>query len=241
MALPTQPVWNGSHELEEQPGSPDWNFQAGREQVTRVWQGPYESCLAARPPMNQAMSGTPADLLVSNARVVHMEGGKGELTVTLSKEGRGDSEEEEEPYQAKYEVEWLRVEKKLESHTYFRDLTTSDLDKLREWEGKDKASERATAYAALSSLAKELADKKARGQDTYLIYTPIARRTMLVNNMPTVTPCGVRENPPAGCKAPSGYDYLKTACRGTKTGTFGRWELIEEWTGVDEWDPDIYE
>jgi hypothetical protein len=39
---------------------------------------------------------------------------------------------------------------------------------------------------------------------------------------------------------PGGYLWLSTADRSTRTGTYGKWQRVQEWTGADSWDATIY-
>ncbi len=92
------------------------------------------------------------------------------------------------------------------------------------------------AYSALSDNAKALVDRLKRGQDTYVVYAPVARRTTKFSTKAGNTRCGFLSNPP-GDAAVAGYLYLKTADRSTRDRN---WTRSEEWTGADEIDTEIY-
>jgi hypothetical protein len=92
----------------------------------------------------------------------------------------------------------------------------------------------------LSSNAQALAQKKLRGQTTYRLRAPVCRETIESMILPTSNPCDVIENPPSACQPPTGYVYVRSAQRGTKTGRYGKWLQQREWEGADYVDTDIY-
>src|SRR5205814_388524 len=111
------------------------------------------------------------------------------------------------------------------------------LDAIEEWKNTTGASDRGAKYSALSSNAKKFADKVKRGQDSYVVYQPVARQTERLSYRPTAEPCGILQNPPYGLQI-TGYEYLKTADRVTRQGKY--FESAREWSGAEFWDHDIY-
>ena len=98
-----------------------------------------------------------------------------------------------------------------------------------------------------------LAQKMMKGVDTYTIYAPVLTRTTLWSSMPTdVGNVGVIEVPAvrAGWEVIGAADiaawvalankWLKTASRSSPNQD-GTYSLVEQWTGADEIDGDLYE
>jgi hypothetical protein len=251
------PLWKGFKDLAERPESPDWDFSGSKKTCTRTFEGPYDKCLDKRPKLGQNMADIPLDYFVSNTKVKRIAGAKGALTITMeSYVPETHSIEQSEPYQPQYEIEWVEIERKLEQHPRYQTggakaFTDEDFASLPKWEDEaDPALKKIFKFTIvnadnkketkeLSENAKDLATKKLRGQESYIIYSPVARRTSQSRDVPVTSPCGKRQTP-AVPSVPSGYVWLKTADRATRTGRYGKWERIEEWTGADFWDEDIY-
>jgi hypothetical protein len=94
---------------------------------------------------------------------------------------------------------------------------------------------------ALTAPAKFYAVKRYNGMESYQMYAPIARKTTLTRKLPAKGNCGFRQTPTGfGSDLPTGYVWLKTADDATRTGSHGKWERREDWTGAHYWDTDIY-
>lgn len=91
----------------------------------------------------------------------------------------------------------------------------------------------------LTDNAQDLAKKKLKGIDSYRVFYPVARATTQSRIVPQTNPCNVRGTP-AVQGIPAGYKWISSAWRGTKTGTYGKWEQQLEWEGNDDIDPDLY-
>ena len=97
-----------------------------------------------------------------------------------------------------------------------------------------------------------LAQKMIKGVDSYTIYAPVLTRTTLWSHMPdSVGEVGVIETPAVrdgweiiGAQSLDAWTglanmWLKTASRSTPNQD-GTYSLIEQWTGADEIDGDLY-
>lgn len=143
------------------------------------------------------------------------------------------------------EVEWSQIEKPIEQHPRYLTggaaaLTAADLDAIEEWRNATAAADRSSLYTALSANAKELADKIRRGQTSYIVPAPVARKTTKGFEAPSSSAQGVRQTATPITGAPAGYVWLGTADRAVRQGGRGKWERVQEWTGADDWDSDIY-
>jgi len=214
---------------------------------TRVFLGKFADLLRAVPPHGGVYQDLPVrGLLVSHSRLVRQRGGLGTLTVYLSTRLGEDNFE--------LEVEWGLLEKPIETAPPFKNLSDAEREHVRLWEdlGVD-ASKRREAFeyptvnspdpgsdgdwAALSGAALLLAKKKAKGVEVWQTPAPVVRRTRESITRPTTTRCGRRETPPVSI---SGYQFVKTSDKATRSGRAGPWSRVEEWTGAEEWDSDLY-
>jgi hypothetical protein len=239
-------IWKGSKALTEAPTSGLYENSKEGPRYTRQWVGPHAACIAAIPARLSVIPKSPAGFTVDNVRIEKATGGRGIMTVVLSPAPIQDYTEEGNVV---LEVEWVEIQKRIETHPIFGPagdsehpkagnylLTATDRDQVAAWQAITAASERTTAYTALTDHAKELAKRLQRGQDSYVTYAPLCRRTTKYATKPTNTRCGLPDNPPPALKV-AGYKYLKTADRGTRDRT---WTRTEEWTGADSIDTDIY-
>jgi hypothetical protein len=240
-------LWRGSKEIAESPESPKWDFQTDKNVCVRTFYGPYASCLARKPTNGQKMAdlGSDSGLQVVNVKVNKQKGGKGEMIVTLEEGYTYTSVSTSQP--PKYEIEWVQTDRKLESHDRYSELTDEEFALVQQALDAQNKAERDIALTddAFGDLMFELYEKKRKGQDAFTLYSPVLRRTTIWTGAHKATPCGVRMEAaelPAVLQtmAPDGYVWMKTADRGTQSGRFGKHERIEEWSGFDSIDADIY-
>ena len=259
-------LWRGSKALTEAPDSPEWDFGNDKDTCTRVFVGPYATCLSGRPAYGANMADMPADLrklfFVTGVKVRRAPGGKGLLTVTLQRDHMAGAKSlDRKETDSQYEIEWTQVERPLEQHPVYaatapgwwagirKPLTSDDLNALAMWEKEEDYTKRKAFQftdkngdeVTLSSNAQHLAGKKLRGQEAFLMFSPVVRKITQMRACPDGSACGRRVLTPRFVRgALRKYRFLKTADRGTRSGDFGRWERTREYTGADEWDSDIY-
>jgi hypothetical protein len=227
-------TWRGSTAIQEDPNSPEVAVTQSGVNVVRIFNGQY-SVLAGVPIIRGAIY---PDGQLDEGNLKKAPGGRGILVmkfVPFSFAGIDSPG-------GIQEVEWLEVQKKLETHPRYSpggtaELTEDDLDKIEQWRNAANATERHTAFVALSTNAVDFVTKVARGQDSYVVYAPVARQTLKLTSEPTPQPCGVIQSPPP-LIAIGGYQYLKTADR--VSGQSTHWEQTREWTGAAFWDSEIY-
>lgn len=135
------------------------------------------------------------------------------------------------------EVEWIELRKKIETHPRYNDLTDDDLRTIRAAVADPEAGQPESLGEAGKELALELYKKLLRGQTEYSIGAPVARRTTPMRRDDlSAGATWFLQDPPF--QHPSGYQWMKTLDTRRRTGR--AYERIEEWTGAEEWDPDIY-
>ncbi len=226
--------WIGSSRIHEQPGSPRVVNTAQGNKTTRIYRGPFSALLNAQPNLGQTIDGSVG--MVESVEIVPDGAGMdgpGTMTIVLAND------------QATYEIEASTLEKPLEKHPLYRpggdkELSDDDLDKIAAWRTANNSAERKALFTALTTNAKHFVNKLRRGQESYIVPAPIARRTTRSFQQPSPEQTGKRGTPGNFPGLPGGYVWLKTADRAVLQGIRGSWERIEEWTGADEWDTDIY-
>lgn len=238
--------WKGSTNITETEGSPKYKFTNGGTTVTRMYTGPMPVLISGRPLLGGFMVDTGNALLVEDIEIEALGAGKdgpGKMTVQLISIEPPDNRMT--PFQPVYEIEWNMLERKLEQHPIYQStgekpLTDDDFDWIAVWESASTKVEKDKAYSSLSANGQNLVDKKKRGEDSYRLYYPVARKTSQVGIFPAVGACGTVQHPPDFPQLPDGYVWLTSADRGTRTGRFGKWERQQEWDGADDWDEDLY-
>lgn len=156
--------------------------------------------------------------------LVHTAAGEGRLTVTR--------ESPVEDPVGTAEVEWVELRKKIETHPRYAEVTDDDMRAVRAAVADPESGEPDVGARAL-----ELYKKLLRGQTEYSIGSPVARLTTpLAKDDLTAGGTWFREAPPFA--HPDGYEWMKTVDQRRKTGR--QYDRVEEWTGAEDWDADIY-
>lgn len=253
------PKWRGSSGLTESPESPVWDFNGDETTCERTFMGKYDVCLSSVPPRGAVMSGF-AGQFVDRVDVRKQPGGKGIMVVHSV--GAASTPPNTSPTE-KYDREWSEVQRPLLLHPRYsvggvKALTAADRIAIEKWNDcPDAAIKTALKYyndnekrdpaggTALSAHAQDYAGKILKGEESYIMYLPIMKKTTTSFLPLGGTACGKRQEPVGFGTMLAGledYDWLKTADRASRTGKNGKYERYEEWTGVDtEWDIDIYE
>jgi hypothetical protein len=229
------PRWKGdTANIHEQPGSPHYQASGIGARVTHVFGGPYAQLVLNAPTVG-AIYGSSSSKVESVEIVPTGAGvdGPGLMTIIVADDF------------VAYEVEWTTLEKALARHPLFRaggakELTSADLDKIEEWKNATTSSERTRIYGTLSANAKFFSDKLRIGEEAYLLPAPVARKTTRSYTAPSSSACGLRGAPSVFPGLPAGYEWLSTGDRAVKQGIRGNWERVQEWTGAEKWDADLY-
>lgn len=244
-------LYRGDVSVREVVGSPKLTFGVDEIVGVRVFRGLFEDLLQAVPDRGGEYKDLEVDgLRVNNVVLEGQPGGTGEMTVSLSnKIGGGDNS-------YSLEVDWGLLEKPLETHPMFKDVSEADRAMMDAWmklgikynkrrqggyaprpEFNDPDPDNEAHWARMTALGLKFAKLKLKGVETHSIPAPIIRRTKLLSAYPATTACGKISAPPISIP---GYVFLKTADRAVRDGSGGSWKRIEEWTGAEEWDTDLY-
>ena len=226
--------WVGTAAIQEQPGSPKITNSGSGAKVLRTYRGPFSALVSAQPNPGQTVDGS-----IGKVETVEIQPdgagteGPGTMVVTLADD------------QITYEIDAATLEKPLALHPrYITDgakaLSIDDHNKISAWQNAQSAQDLANAYTALSANAKDYVDKLRLGEEAYLVPAPIARKTTRSYVKPTTQGIGKTGAPDGFPDLPAGYQWLKTSDKGIKQGIRASWERVEEWTGADKWDTDIY-
>lgn len=222
------------------------------EQRTRIYvlQGRYSELEAQMPKRNGRFRG----FRVESSELVRAKGGMGLLTVTCRVKGGGASGNPSGNIEETvYEVEMAQLEKPLLSKPGWDGYA----EQIEAWRGSDPAMRAAYKYtdaegeeAELLGNARKIAKLLMKGVESYLVFAPVVRVTRRSNEEPKDTSefrqigkdCGKRCSPPSDplSLVAGSWEWLKTAdrCQEVAGGSF---ERVEEWTGADEWDEDLYD
>jgi len=221
----------------ETMGSPHYHFTAAESSITRVFMGRFRDLLKSRPKVGSAMSGLDSKYHVADVDIVPAGGGKGTMTIRLDA-GPADKDETQvsDPV---YEIEWQEIEKPIEKHPRYKDVPEHYMAMVQAYFATSDPAERAGIEAAINSVrARELITKRLRGTESYVIYIPVARKTTDRTTHLLTNACGAVGDP--GFSVPTGYSWMKSASRCSRTGRLGKWKHSEEWTGLKDLDADLY-
>ncbi|MGI5868683.1 MAG: hypothetical protein ACOX9C_04455 [Kiritimatiellia bacterium] len=89
----------------------------------------------------------------------------------------------------------------------------------------------------LTGQAETVARLMLKGVETYLVFAPVVTRTSTYKLRPDPSDIGKVCNPPV--TVPGSWQYLKTGDRIVRQAD-GRYVRTEQWTGADEWAPELY-
>lgn len=152
------------------------------------------------------------------------------------------------------EVDWVDVQRSLYEHPAFRvggggafELNGEDVAAIKAWE-KNPYPEYKKIYtyskdgykSGVSAASPTLSDKAkmfARGLEQGLEYwvdkAPVARLTEIYSGGPPPEgSAGQKEDPSGFANVPSGYEWIRTADRGTRSGGQTKWKRSIEWVGA---------
>ncbi len=274
MATPTWKWKQGVDRVQETPESPEIDTRGGRRVYNRTFLGEYAALQDRQPTEGQRVEDLPGRCVVTSFVLSKLIGGRGRLRVSAEDMDYASSVREREESQPQYEIEWVQLEKPIEQHPRYgtggaSELSDEDRAAVDAWRNEPNVAARkdrkyrttpeSDPDATLSENAQNLADKIAKGVDTYLVFYPVVRRTRTTNIPSTASdintqilaknlraklryvdiPITLWVERSSAWKEVDLY-YLKTADRCTRTGNRGAWERIEEWTGAETWDPDLY-
>jgi hypothetical protein len=251
--MPT-PLWKGTKELQLDERYPQWDTDTEGRGVTLLYVGPYETCVAEQPNTGSSIEGFPANIFINRVQVHHQPAGAGHLIITARTPSfdPGDPGDNTDPIPI-YGVDWVEVNRKLTAHPRYtsggaKELTIRDHSDIQNWEDEQDAVLRADfkytnedkdgnkTEVTLSSNAQDYATKALRGQDSYTIFIPEISRTRYYSSRPATGDAGSIQAPPISIGG--SWEYRKTADSMRSSGN--GWERSEKWTGLDDWDADLY-
>lgn len=101
-----------------------------------------------------------------------------------------------------------------------------------------KYHDAAGAEQTLSGEALKVAALMLKGVESYISFNPVVTRNSIYDARPAPSGYGKISTPPVTVSGT--WVYLKTADRIIQQ-TDGKYQRTEQWTGADEWSPDLYE
>lgn len=239
----TEPAWKGSREIKEQSNSPRWRYDQENFCI-RVFEGPITALKSARPQRGSTMADLGQegqDFTVRTIEIVPVDvSERGRMTIRLSDTSGRSSVEiipPDPPHQDGDEVieyGWLSIDKDIRYHPWFQDLTLQEREEIDEALGSNEPN-----TSEFSLRQEGLYEKLRRGQESYVLYAPVVSRVSYSLAQPNIAEVGQLTSPPGNVGG--GWDWMKTNDGAVRRGGEGAlWERREEWTGAEEWDPDIY-
>lgn len=232
----------GQRGIIERPNSPEIVGNREGTRVTLIFDGPFEALRSSRPDVNDTVDGFDDAIKVREYRIVPLRAGKeafGRMTVRADDLGGDSLTSSSGGGEPRYELEWAQIERPIAEHPAFRDaLSESAINTVVTAAQDDEPLPPASGDGA--DAAEALYNRLRRGVESYLVFHPIVRVTTPFSQRPQNAEAGGREDPPSDAQAPSGYEYLKTSARIAGPTQDSEWELVEEWTGADFWDPVLY-
>lgn len=215
----------------EQPTSGARSRQRGaKRRYVKIIRGVKATVKAAIPNIGSGIlvDGVPCRV-VSTDYQPDRNGGSATLTINAVKSNGGTADDE-----VTWEVEMAQLEKDIASHPRY----SASADQVREW--RDDPSVDTSGFAP---RAKECIGKISQGVESYLVFAPVVRRTTVTDN-PVSVGFGLGKKvssipAPSGVTVAGSLEWLKTRDSVSVDGD-GIKRRIEEWTGADKWDADIY-
>ena len=214
---------------------------------TIVKQGRYADLKGQVPAKGSTFEG----ITVVHAELSPAKGGMATLTVTGTDESASHyTGSDNDRGSVTYEVEMAQIEKPILCHKMF----SAYAEQVTAWRDGDPALRAKLKYVDgnngvrnLDGKALDAAKLIRKGVESYLVFAPVARK-ITRSTKPSVRAfgavggkCGKIDNPPGKLSAmvAGSWKWLKTADRAEETSGGGS-QRVEEWTGADEWDKDLY-
>jgi len=239
------------------PNYPDETSGAKGINIRLEYIGPTATIEAARP-ADGAVWGD-YDGTVETTSLSPLSGSnpaQSELSVIVSREFQAGAQPGTAT-ESTYEIEWTRITKPMAVHPDFLPgvngfgqykLTDDDLIQIEAWRnGKVKSHKAAYEFpswvnanqsgnpywTALSANGQKFAKGINMQLETWEDYVPVARKTTgYINGPPSTSTAGQKETPQGFVGLPQGWQWRKSADRGTRTGKQNKWARIEEWEGA---------
>lgn len=231
------------------PGFPKESISEKSYRTVIEYIGPKATLLANSPAQNTVwgdynglvtgssidpIEGTTKGILRVQCEYFHNEGSTGG--------GLGSAQE------VTYEDDWETFVRSMYEHPEFAigeggtyELDSQDVAQIEAWKNEVNTDLKeeykfdvGNGEVTLSTNAKMFARGLELGQETYEDYAPVVRRkTIYVNGGPPAdTDVGTKDTPPSAANGPSGYQWRKSASRGTRADGQTRYERDEEWIGA---------
>ncbi len=184
-------------------------------------------------------------LRVSDIDIEQLDGGAGQMTVTLTSPTVPEQFGFQTPVaigDPVFEIEWEELTLAIQSHPRCGTLTSAAGPLKIGWDDFNEIEANSEAYSGIGDGKwdyHQYAAIRRSGTDSFFAAQPIVHRTTFWTKQPP-TPGDIYhiQNPPIDSGAPEGYQWLKGPVRVRQTSKI--WEMDESWRGADTWDELIY-
>lgn len=211
--------------------------------------GPTSSLTTAKPEINDSWGDYGGE--VRSTVITPLEGTlTSTLRVSVQQPSDWSSGTTGEAGEQSLEVEWAQFTRSMLEHPSFRlggsgsfALDSKDIAEIELWKNeKDATVKELYRYTDTNDAVNNLSTKAAKfcqglelGQETYVDYSPVVRRTTLYRGGGAgSSTAGQKETPPSFSGRPSGYEWRKSSDRSIKQGGQTKWKREEEWIGAEK-------
>jgi hypothetical protein len=235
-------IYKGNTSDQEQASSGRRTFRRGaKRQYVKVVRGRLQSVETNAPKVGDTVSIRGKSCVATGVDVQPERGGMATLTVSGVQKRHGADAE------ITWEIEMAQIEKPLLSHPKYAECAAE----VAAWrDGVDAVLHAAHKYidedgeeAELTGDALEAAEKIEKGVESYLVFAPVIRKVTKSDDNLTVGLDLGKKVPaptmPSSISVAGAWEWLKTKDNVTLDGDLLA-TRIEEWTGADEWDEDLY-
>jgi hypothetical protein len=244
-------LWRGTQALQQ--GKSSWDITATKQVCNTSYNGPYAQCIALKPALQATIAEFPG-ANVTQVKVVELDGGAGRIDITLESQLDPSQFGSDPLGPPVFELAFQEVQKPLEVHPCCGILKPARpinpyVNKIVTWEDwwaltdadYDSTGTGSGIWASVPkwSLATYKA-KKEKGEDSYVVYAPIIKRTTIHLYPPgdVGDASGKIQSPPSNPFGVDEWQYLAGPDQVTQQKrTFTR---VSEWHGAEYVDSEIY-
>jgi len=231
------------------PGYPKQSVDVNSSRWTYVFRGPTATLAPLRPAAN---SGFDSHGLVERTTIEELDNPDFcEITVETVQTfalTTAAITDDQFPY---WEIDQVQIEKNLRQHPAFIGFTAAEWIAIDAWDQElDNAQRQVFSYwvrdkqgdpvgspitltGTTTTGPKGFAVLRLLGVESFLDFAPVVRKTSKYRGSTAPSSADAGQKVTAPTYAPSGYEWLKTADRVSKTGSrSNEWTRQEEWTGA---------
>ena len=232
-------TYHGNVEVREAPESGEREI-TDVERLRLVYRGKYADLAAAQPAAGDdaAVEGH----AVEGSRLRRLRGDMGELSVDVVAKAAPGIHVPGGALTSVVETDMAMVDRPLlakkEWAAYAPEIECWRSEAVAAIRAGLKYTDKDGELKDLQGEAKKIAALMLRGVESWLDFAPVITRTSTYGSRPDPENIGRIGSPPVS--VPGSWEYLKTCDKARQTGK-GTWERVEQWTGAEKWERDLYQ